>query len=469
MIRILVAAVVALALLPSAASAHPLGNFSVNHLSRVSVSSDRVDVRYILDEAEIPTFQQRGTPDATVLARKQADVERRLALTVDGRSVALKPAGTATITHPPGRGGLTTTRVELPLSARVDEPHKVDLRDGTFPGRVGWKAIVVEPGRGTAVRSSAPAGDPTDGLRRYPEDLLKSPSALRTASFIVSPGSGTVDAPDAPRGGATGGDHGFTDVFRDAAAGKGVLILLLLSAFAWGALHALSPGHGKAMVAAYLVGTRGTPRHAVALGATVTVTHTIGVFALGAVALLLSQYILPETLYPWLNLVSGALVLAVGAGVLRSRIGWARARRSHEHVHHHHHHEHDHDHAHDHALVHSHGGKPHSHATPEAFSWRGLVAMGAAAGLIPCPSALVVLLGAIAQGEIALGMLLIVAFSAGLAMTLTLLGLAVVFAGKVLTRVAVPGRLTLALPTVSALLIVGVGLVLTVQAIPQVA
>jgi ABC-type nickel/cobalt efflux system permease component RcnA len=468
MIRIFVAAVVALALLPSAASAHPLGNFSVNHLSRVSVSSDRVDVRYILDEAEIPTFQQRGTADATVLARKQAEVRSRLVLTVDGRRVPLEPAGIATIAHREGQGGLATTRVELPLTARVDEPRKVDLRDGTFPGRVGWKAIVVEPGRGTAVRSSAPAGDPTDGLRRYPENLLKSPSDLRSASFAVSRGSGLVDAPDAPRGGDTGSDHGFTDVFSDAAAGKGVLILLLLSAFAWGALHALSPGHGKAMVAAYLVGTRGRPRHAVALGATVTVTHTIGVFALGAVALLLSQYILPETLYPWLNLVSGALVLVVGAGVLRSRIRWARARRTHEHVHHHH--QHDDDHAHDHALVHSHdGGKPHSHAPPETFSWRGLVAMGAAAGLIPCPSALVVLLGAIAQGEFALGMLLIVAFSAGLAMTLTLLGLAVVFAGKALSRVPVPGRLTLALPTASALLIVGVGLVLTVQAIPHVA
>jgi nickel/cobalt transporter (NicO) family protein len=471
MIRSLVLAVVVLALLPAAASAHPLGNFSVNHLSQVSVSSDRVDVRYILDEAEIPTFQQRGTPDAALLQRKQAEVESRLVLTVDGRRVALEPAGRATIAHPEGQGGLMTTRIELPLAARVDDPRRIELRDGTFPGRVGWKAIVAAPGKGTAVRSSAPASDPTNGLRRYPEDLLESPSDLRAATLTVRPGSGTLDAPGAARGGEHGGEHGFTDVFSDAAAGKGVLILLLLSAFAWGALHALSPGHGKAMVAAYLVGTRGTPRHAVALGATVTVTHTIGVFALGAVALLLSQYILPETLYPWLNLVSGALVLVVGAGVLRSRIRWARARRAHEHAHHHHHdHDHHHDHAHDYTLVHSHdGGKPHSHAPPETFSWRGLIAMGASAGLIPCPSALVVLLGAIAQGEIALGMLLIVAFSLGLAATLTLLGLAVVFAGKALSKAPLPGRLTLALPTVSALLIVAVGIVLTVQAVPQIA
>ena len=246
-------------------------------------------------------------------------------------------------------------------------------------------------------------------------------------------------------------EDGLTKAFSDAAAGRGVLLILLLTAFAWGAFHALSPGHGKAMVAAYLVGTRGTARHAVALGATVTVTHTIGVFALGAVALLLSQYVLPEELYPWLNLASGTLVLVVGVGVLRARL---RHRRRH-----HHHHGH----------VHSHGGgKAHSHAPPETLSWRGLVAMGASAGLIPCPSALVVLLGAIAQGQIALGMLLIVAFSVGLAATLTLLGLAVVYAGKALTRMPIPGRVTAALPTVSALLIVAVGLVLTVQAVPQV-
>jgi nickel/cobalt exporter len=467
MLRSLVAAVIALALLPAVASAHPLGNFSVNHVSRVSVSSDRVDVRYILDEAEIPTFQQRGTANAVLLERKRAEVQRQLVLTVDGRRAALRPAGAGTITHPAGQGGLRTTRVELPLVARVADPRRVELRDGTFPGRVGWKAIVVEPGRGTAVRSTVPLEDPTRGLRTYPEDLLESPSDVRSASFGVRPGDDTVEAPDGTRAGAAGaGDHGFADVFSDAAAGRGVLLVLLLSAFAWGALHALSPGHGKAMVAAYLVGTRGTARHAVALGGIVTATHTIGVFALGAVALGLSQYILPETLYPWLNLVSGALVLVVGAGVLRSRLRWARARR--EAAGHGHHHSHDH--AHDHALVHSHGGgKPHSHALPETFSTRGLVAMGASAGLIPCPSALVVLLGAVAQGEIALGMLLIVAFSAGLAATLTVLGLAVVSAGRVLDRMPVPGRVAAALPTVSALLIVGVGLVLTVQAVPQVA
>jgi ABC-type nickel/cobalt efflux system permease component RcnA len=487
------AAVLALALAPSAASAHPLGNFSVNHLTQVSVSADRVDVRYILDEAEIPTFQQRNVADAELLRRKRAEVARRLQVIVDGRVVALRPADDGKLTHPAGQGGLVTTRVELPLVAVVKAPRRVEVRDETFPGRVGWKAVVARPGEGTAVRSSAPASDPTNGLRTYPEDLLKSPADLRTATLSVTPGAGTVTAPDGTEFGAAddgGAEHGITEVFSDAAAGQGVLIVLLLSAFAWGALHALSPGHGKAMVAAYLVGTRGTAKHAVALGGIVTFTHTIGVFALGAVALALSEYILPEDLYPWLNLVSGALVLVVGASVLRSRIRWTRARREaahvhshdhdhhhhhdhdhdHDHAHDHHHHTHTHDHAHDHGLVHSHGGgKPHSHALPDEFSWRGLVAMGASAGLIPCPSALVVLLGAVAQGQIALGMLLIVAFSAGLAATLTLLGIAVVYAARSLGRLPIPGRLTLALPTVSAVLIIAVGIVLTAQALPQVA
>jgi len=179
------------------------------------------------------------------------------------------------------------------------------------------------------------------------------------------------------------------------------------------------------------------------------VTHTIGVFALGLVTLALSAYVLPEDLYPWLNLLSGLLVVGVGAFVLRKNL---RRRR---HVHHHHHH-HDHDHHHD-----------HSHARPEQLSWRGIVAMGAAAGLIPCPSALVVLLGAIAQGQIALGMVMIVAFSLGLAMTLTVLGLTVVYAGRVLGRLNVPSRIVTALPAVSAVLIVGVGVVLTANAVPQ--
>jgi nickel/cobalt exporter len=455
----LLAAAVLLAM-PEGAAAHPLGNFSINHLTQVRVSANRIDALYILDQAEIPTFQERGLSPAQVLERKRAEVARRLRLTVDGRATALRFAGAGTISFPPGQGGLRLTRVELALSAGVVAPRHVVLQDGTFPDRVGWKAVVSKPGEGTAVRSSAPADDVTGGLRRYPRQTLQSPLDQRTATLDVHPGSGTLTAPRSPYAGVEtttdrSGD-GFAGVFDDAASGKGVLLLLLLVAFGWGALHALSPGHGKAMVAAYLVGTRGSARHAAALGGIVTFTHTIGVFTLGFVTLLLSQFIVPEQLYPWLNLVAGLLVVSVGLGVLRSRIRSAQRRnatRSDSHTH-----PHSHGHAHD-----------HDHDIPDRVTWKGLIGMGAAAGLIPCPSALVVLLGAISQHQVALGLLLILAFSVGLAATLTGLGLAVVYAKALTARLSVPGVVTAVLPAASAVVIVGVGLVLTAQAIPKLA
>lgn len=441
----LVLALAGLALVAPGAMAHPLGNFSINHLAEVTVSSDRVEVRYILDQAEIPTFQERDRSRSELLAAKRAEVARGLSLRVNRREVPLELAPGGQLAQPKGQGGLLTTRVELSLTAAVDDPRTVELTDRTFADRVGWKAIVAEPGKGTAVRTNAPSGDPTGGLRRYPEDLLNSPLDRRSATFRVEPGDGSLVAPRA-EGERTvttrdASGQGFAGLFDDAAAGEGVIVLLLLAAFGWGALHALSPGHGKAMVAAYLIGTRGTARHAVALGVTVTITHTLGVFALGLVTLLLSQYILPEDLYPWLTLVSGLLVVSIGAGVLRARI---RHSQSHSH------------------------GHSHAHGHDHTVTRRSLIGMGAAAGLIPCPSALVVLLGAIAQHEVALGMLLIVAFSVGLAGTLTGLGLLVVYARRILPRLRLDGRFATVMPAVSALAIVIVGCVLTAQAVPGV-
>ena len=191
----------------------------------------------------------------------------------------------------------------------------------------------------------------------------------------MRPGAGTLAAPDGRalgrrQAGGERADEGFTKVLSDAAAGGGVLVLLLLAAFGWGAVHALSPGHGKAMVAAYLVGTRGTPRQAVALGAIVTATHTAGVFALGAVTLALSAVVLPETLYPWLNLVSGCSSSrsARSCSARTSAAGALRAHRAHDHAHGHAHgHGHDHDHGHDHGHGHHHhrgDGHSHAHAPP---------------------------------------------------------------------------------------------------------
>ena len=448
------------------ASAHPLGNFSQNHQTRVSVSSGRLSLHYILDQAEIPTFQQRGQSPAQVLAGVRAQVGRLVTASADGRPLPLTLAAGGLISFPKGQGGLHTTRVELNLVAPLRAvPDQVAVHDGTFPGRVGWKAVIVAPGDGTAVRSTVPQGDPTNGLRAYPASLLSSPQNTTSGAFSVRPGAGTVVAPGARGAGASttkerSGDR-FTRVFDDAAAGRGAFLLLLLIAFGWGALHAVSPGHGKAMVAAYLVGTRGTSRDAVALGLTVTVTHTIGVFALGLVTLALSAYVLPSDLYPWLNLASGLLVVGVGAMVLRSRVKGRSGGHGHDHDHGH---SHDHDHGHSHGP----GGHHHHHAPPaEGVSRRGLLAMGVSAGLIPCPSALVVLLAAIAQHQIGLGLVLIVAFSAGLAATLTGLGILVVHAGRLTARVDTSGRVFTVLPALSAGLIMCVGLGLTLQALPS--
>lgn len=459
------ACLLALLFAPAVVQAHPLGNFSVNHLTSVRISAERVDVRYLLDQAEIPTFQERGRPAAAILAAKRRAVGRGLTLRVDGRAVVLAFAGPGSITFPRGAGGLRTTRVELRLRAVVPAGrHVVRIDDRTFAGRVGWKDIVVRPGRGTDVRSNVPASEPTGDLRAYPRSLLTRPADRRAATFSVLPGDGAVIAPRPDGSGLTATTarrDGFAGLLEDAAAGRGVLALVLLAAFGWGALHALSPGHGKAMVAAYLVGSRGTAHDALALGATVTITHTIGVFALGLVALTLSAYVLPEDLYPWLNLVAGLMVVVVGAGVLRARLRERRGRGGHGHAH-----AEGQSHTHPHGRAHT-----HDHDHRERLSGRGLIALGASAGLIPCPSALVVLLAAISQHEIALGMLLIVAFSLGLAATLTALGLAVVWTADLAGRLprsrgaAAAARL---IPLASAVAVLGVGVALTAQAMPSI-
>ena len=452
------------------AVAHPLGNFTVNHVTEVAVTRDAVQLRYILDIAEIPTFQARNQTRAQTLQRARQEVTRRLAVTVDGHRVALRDAGTALLSYPRGQGGLNTTRIELPLRAAATGAGVVGLRDGTYPDRLGYTALVARPGKGTAVRSTVSSEDPTGGLRHYPPSAIQRPLDQRTAVLKVREGDATLVAPRVTGGDSvttrSGAGDGFAGVFEDAAAGKTALLLLVLAALGWGALHALSPGHGKTMVAAYLVGSKGTSRQAVALGAVVTITHTIGVFALGLVTLLLAQYVLPEDLYPWLTLASGLLVVAIGVAVLRARVGHHRARRTH---HHERPHGHGDEHHHDHGDEHDHDHEPHghSHDVPDTITRKGLIAMGASAGLIPCPSALVVLLGAVAQHQVALGLALIVAFSVGLAATLTALGLLVVHAHRVTTRLRVPQRLVTGLPAASALVIVALGCLLTFQAVPR--
>jgi nickel/cobalt exporter len=432
--RLAVLFVVAAALLaPAVASAHPLGNFTINRFSRVEVSGHRLYVRYVLDMAEIPTFQA-GRIDARAYARR---IARNAQLEVDGKAGTLVPLGTA-LAHPRGAAGLRTTRLEVILAGpRLNGQASISYRDNNYNDRIGWKEIVI----GTTDSTS-------DELRAYPKNLLQSPLDITSVKTQLAPTSGP-DVPPALSSGKTleapdrVADAGFSSLIGRHHLSALVILASLAAAFFWGMAHALSPGHGKTIVAAYLVGQRGTPWHAAALGAIVTATHTIGVFALGLVTLALSAFIVPEQLYPWLNLVSGVLIVAIGATVFRSRL----RHRSHAHDHDHHHHHH------------------HEHEAP---SRRSLVAVGITGGLLPCPSALVVLLAAISLHRVAFGMLLIVAFSAGLALSITGIGLVAVFAKQIFKRASFEGRLVRLLPAASALVILAAGLAMTVRALPKV-
>jgi ABC-type nickel/cobalt efflux system permease component RcnA len=438
---LLVAVLAALAL-PAIVSAHPLGNFTINHSSSVVVSGDRVYVHYVLDMAEIPTLQgrQAGRINANALRREVApDIE----LLVDGRRVQLKPVRQR-LQLRPGAGGLPTARYELVLAGpQFEETASVTLRDETYAGRIGWKEVVVSAVGGARISSSsAPAVSPSQQLRAYPADGLSSPLAVTQARAKVEPGDGPGTPPQLTSPVTEKHGSGFESLVTRDVGATGILLALALALF-WGAAHALGPGHGKSIVAAYLIGQRGTVRHAAYLGGIVTVTHTAGVFALGAITLLLSEFIVPEDLYPWLNLLAGLMVVAIGVTVLRARLSHRRAHK------HEHHHDHDHDHHHD-------------------LSPRSLFAVGVSGGLLPCPSALVVLLAAISLHRTAFGLALVLAFSIGLAITITAIGLVAVLARGVFRRKSFDGRLVRALPAVSAVAILVAGLLMTVRALPNV-
>jgi ABC-type nickel/cobalt efflux system permease component RcnA len=311
------------------------------------------------------------------------------------------------------------------------------VSDTNYADRIGWKEILV----GASTHSIS------DELRAYPKSLLQSPLDVTSATATVAPTHDPVpglrrgkelQAPDRVA------DSGFTRLIAQGRLSVLVILASLAAALFWGAAHALSPGHGKTIVTAYLIGKHGTARDAAALGAIVTVTHTIGVFALGLVTLALSQWIVPDSLYPWMNLIAGVLVVAVGLSVLHARV--ARVHYDHTHPHH------DHDH----------------HGHEHAISGRSLLAVGVSGGILPCPSALVVLLAAISLHRLAFGLVLIVAFSTGLALSITGLGLMAVLAKRTFAGRSFDGLLIRALPAVSAAVILAAGVLMTVHAIPKV-
>lgn len=504
-----------LAYFPHTAFAHPMGNFSVNRYSRLAVDVEQVELRFIVDIAEIPTHTERTNMDTdgdgeistaeeqSYLETVAATLPAQLLLTLNGEPSEWTP-GARTIRFAKGQADLPTLRMEfefsapLPASSDVQELH---YEDTTYSDRLGWKEIIVAPSAEVElVASDVPQIDLSHELQEYPVDLLQNPPVVNSATLSWQPAMGLssqnaqLATLPVARGLTTtslGGD-GFADLLS-TELGPWAVLLAILAAFGWGAAHALSPGHGKTIVAAYLVGARGTFRHALFLGATTTITHTLGVFALGLATLLASQYILPERIYPWLSTISGVLVITIGVS-----IGWNRLRmmmrgeaphlhHDHDHPHDHtHDHDHDHDHEHDHVHphdhshdhhdhgnghTHDHGGHTHSHMPPgvdgSAITWRGLLALGISGGLLPCPSALVVLLGAIAMGRVGFGLVLILMFSLGLATVLTAFGLLLLRAGKLFERIPESSRYARYLSVASAAFITLVGAGITVQALIQ--
>ena len=434
------------------AFAHPLGNFTINRFSQLQLNGDRIDILYVIDYAEIPTFQekQRMADDHGYIAGRVRDLAHGLLVESGGRNLPLSVERDS-VTFLPGQGGLDTMRLQIVLSSPTlsDGRQFATYRDTNYPGRLGWKEIVVQTAGGAALtHSSVPGRSVTNALRSYPQDMLTSPLNVTEARFTFIPGQ-------SPSSIAGAGQGGGSPVFRSALTDRfaaligpprlspSLFALSLLLAIALGALHALSPGHGKAVMAAYLVGGRGTGRNAVGLGLTITATHTAGVFLLGFVTLYAASLITPERLYPWVTLLSGLLIVGIGAALVLKR---ARAAL------------HGHDHGHEHRPI----GR------------RGLLALGVSSGIIPCPSALVVLLAAVSLHRVPFGILLIVAFSTGLAATLTGIGLALAGGLPLLARArGLRGRSLVArsvrlVPIASALIVTIAGLGLTLQAIPVV-
>lgn len=484
--RLLIGAVLTLGvvLMPAAAAfAHPLGNFTVNRYSLVVVLPGRVRVDYVVDMAEIPTFQTMpgidtdgdGTATATELAAwattRAAGFGPRLRASLNGAPVALQAQGAAAQLLP-GQGGLPTLRFEGTFAGVAPTNGALTFRDANFPGRIGWKEITAVGAEGAALTgSTVPTESVSDELRTYPQDLLSSPLDVTSMGATVAPGaSGPAPAPitsdtatsvssSRPQveAGALGGvldRHGF-----------GLVLLGLGIAAAFGAWHAMLPGHGKTLMAAYMVGSTSRGRHAATVGTAVAVMHTASVLALGLLVLTLEQTFRPEALYPWLGLLSGLVALGLGAYLLVSRLSaWGLRRHPGPTQDHH-----DAPHDHGESIEHDHGLGRHTHALPDGapLSPKGILALALAGGILPAPSALIVMLGAIEAHRATYGVTLVLAFSAGLAAALVMVGM-----GAMKAREAVAKRLSSAagrlVPVLSASAIVGVGVFLTVRGFAQV-
>jgi nickel/cobalt exporter len=469
--------------------AHPMGNFSVSHYARIEVNGGGAEIRYVLDLAEIPSFQllqqwglsadsPRNLLDAQATAQAR-DWVRNLEVTCDGRSVSPRFEG-ATLALTPGAGGAPVMRITSTLKLAV-AAGSLSYEDRNYPDRAGWKEIVIAEGSGASIeRASQDDMDRSQALTAYPADPTVAPPqdlkasvdwiaaapvvAKRVQPKIVPVPISRATSPVPPQRSAPGtvvrGDF-LSRLLHRGDIGLGLMLVGMAVAFGLGCMHALSPGHGKTIVAAYLVGARGTFKHAIFLGGMVTFTHTISVFFLGLTTLFLSQYVLPEKIFPVLGAISGISIVWIGGMMLYKRA--QRLRRTGlpacpPAIHHHHAHD---DHAHDHD--HEHGPHTHTHVPEGDITLGSLIVLGASGGLVPCPSALVLLLSSVALGRVGLGLLLLIAFSSGLAVVLMGIGVLVLYAKHFLPdsqKTAAHPAFRI-IPVVSAALIVCIGLLMT--------
>lgn len=500
--RILLAATLAGSLLaagPAIVLAHPLGNFTINHYAGLTVTPDAVELDVVIDMAEIPTFQERLRIDADEDGRVSdaeaaaaaptacLDLAADLSLTIDDRAAGLVSRGAA-IVFPSGLGGLLTMRLECSYEAALaSDPGDagaatIEFVDRSYAERIGWREIVAV---GRAMRIDAgdiPATSLSARLTAYPDERLDRPLDVRSATIVATPdpaavGNGGVARGSGPGGGGLGADLsaapasvpgglGATDlpaIFRSGELSPLVLLVSLVTALALGAIHALTPGHGKTLMAAYLVGVRGRPVHAVGLGLAVSVSHTLGILVLAAVVVAGHGLLPAETVTRVAPIVAAVGIVAVGAWMLIAEL---RRRREGGHDDHG---PHDHDDAHSHG-AHAHGGRVHSHLPPAAspLGWRSLGALGLAGGLIPSTSALFILLVSIDVGRPAFGFVLVAAFGLGMAVVMSAVGLAVLFArdrvAGLTTRPAF-GRAADFVPLAAAVVVLTFGVYLTAQAV----
>ena len=427
--------------------AHPMGDRSVSHYSRIEVAPAGATLRYVLDLAEAPAAEllrgwglEASSPKDRLEAKaadQMREWARGLEVTSGGKRIepALRSAAIAV-------NGSARIAAEFALLGAANE---LVYEDKNFAGADGWKEIViVGPGsiktsHGNVERSKALTEYPADAATAAPRDLRAS-----VEWGVPVPLSRGEQVSRMLRAG------NFTPM---------TLFTLFGLVFVLGAAHALEPGHGKTMVAAYLVGDRGTMKHAIILGASVTFTHTISVFALGLATMFLTQYIVPDKLITILGVISGVSIVVIGLSMLTKRLHGLSG-HSHGHHDHGHHHPHDHGHAHD------HGPHGHSHAIEGDVTVGNIIALGASGGLVPCPMALVILLSAISLGHVALGMALLVAFSLGLALVLMAIGATVLYAKNLLPESSrkPSSPIFRYLPIVSAAMIVFIGAVMTATA-----